>query len=421
MAARLACFAYTCHFRVMHSRPLYCLIAGLTISLAMRPATVTGQELAEKEFPKANATLKDGIKSVRSIREQRDGRVLVAGGGDQPLLLVDFASGKTELRIKTGAEEDQVRSLGPLWVWPGDSTASFDAGKARLMLFGPDGAVARTMGVGSALSGVPPTGAPAGGRGSRIPSMRYLVGTETAIGVGFPARPASPPNPALAPPRVPYPVVRYSLKTLRFDTIVQLMPAQAPRPPLSPASSNAGTLVVYIGSAPVQSVDVWAAYPDGSVAVVRAATYRIEWFSPDGSRSSTEPVPFTPISVTSGDRKRVVEEFKRTADAALQSNPMRTAILAINYDEPASWPASHPPFRSDIAPLIDTHDRLWLGTRCSKDEQGLCYDVIDRRGARVDRYKLPPRTVIVGFGKDAVYSFVDAKDVLQRHTLTDSP
>ncbi len=143
----------------MHSRLNTCLVAGLTIMLVIRPAPVTGQELAEREFPKANATLKDGIKS--------------------------------------------------------------------------------------------------------------------------------PPNPALAPPRV------------------------------SPASSNAGTLVVYIGTAPVQSVDVWAAYPDGSVAVVRAATYRIEWFSPGGSRSSTEPVPFTPISVTSGDRKRVVEEFKRTADAAM--------------------------------------------------------------------------------------------------------
>lgn len=408
----------------MHSRPLSRLFAGLTISLAILPATVTAQELAEKEFPKANATLKDGIKSIRSIREQRDGRVLVAAGGDQPLLLVDFVSGKAELRIKIGAEDDQVRSLGPLWAWPGDSTASFDAGKARLMLFGPGGALARTISVGSALSGAPPTGAPAGGgggRGPRIPFMRYLVGTETAIGVGVSARPASPPNPALAPPRVPYPVVRYSLKTLRFDTIVQLVPAQSPRPPLSPVSSNAGTLVVYIGTTPVQSVDLWAAYPDGTVAVVRAATYRIEWFSPDGSRSSTEPVTYSPISVTSGDRKRVVEEFKRTADAALQSNPMRTAILAINYDEPASWPASHPPFRSDIAPLIDTHDRLWLGTRCRKDEQCLCYDVIDRRGARVDRYKLPPRTVIVGFGKDAVYSFVDARDVLQRHTLTGVP
>ena len=223
MSARLACFAHTCHFSDMHSRPLSRLFAGLTVPLAILPATVTGQELAEKEFPKAN-----------------------------------------------------------------------------------------------------------------------------------PARPGSPPNPALAPPRVPYPVVRYSLNTLRFDTIVQLMPDQSPRPPLSPVSSNAGTLVVYIGTTPVQSVDVWAAYPDGTVAVVRAAPYRIEWFSPDKSRSSTEPVPHNPISVTSGDRKRVVEEFKRTADAALQSNPIRTAIPAINYDEPASWPAS----QDVVHRFIDSNDVL---------------------------------------------------------------
>ena len=383
-------------------RPV-CLAVGLVASLACRASSVSGQELVEQELPKATATLKGGIKSARSLRELRDGRVLVVDGIAQRLQLVDFASGKVEPRMKPGAEDDEARSFGPLMAYAGDSIASLDNGKARLMLFDPDGAFARTIAMG--------------GRGPRLPVLRFLVGTESAIGMGFPPRPTSPPNPAVATLRVPYPVIRFSLRTQQYDTVVQLLPAQAPRAPLSPSTSNAGTFVVYIGTAPVQTVDVWAAYPDGTVAVVRAATYRIEWFAPDGSRTSSDPVPFTPIALTAGDRKRVMDEYKRTAAEALQANPMRTAILVVNYAEPASWPATHPPFRSDIAPLVDRRDRLWLATRCVKDEQALCYDVIDRRGVRVERFKLPPKTVIVGFGKDVVYTFVDQNDVLQRHAL----
>lgn len=206
---------------------------------------------------------------------------------------------------------------------------------------------------------------------------------------------------------------------MRADTIVQLMPAQAPRAPLQ--SSTVGTFTAFVATTPLQSVDVWAAYPDGMVAVVRAATYRIEWFGADGARTSTEPVTFVPIPVSAGDRKRVVDEFKRAADAALQSNPNRTAILAVNYDEPSSWPTTHPPFRSDLAPQVDPHDRLWLATRCLKDEQATCYDVIDRQGMRVARYKIAPRTVIVAFGKDVVYTFNESKGQLQRHPLAETP
>jgi hypothetical protein len=198
---------------------------------------------------------------------------------------------------------------------------------------------------------------------------------------------------------------------------VQLMPAQAPRPP---ATNTMGTFTVYVGTAPLQSVDVWAAYRDGTVAVVRAATYRVEFFAPDGTRSSAEPVPFTPIPVSNADRKRVMDDYKRVGDAALAALPTRTSILAVTYEEPRAWPETHPPFRSDVAPLVDPQDRLWLATRCAKDESALCYDVIDRRGALVERYRLPTKTRVVGFGRDVVYTAFASKsdkDVLQRHPL----
>ncbi|MEQ1690996.1 MAG: hypothetical protein ABMA00_06915 [Gemmatimonas sp.] len=401
----------------MPTRPFVLRSLGLSVALVMLPTFLSAQTPAETEFPKVNAVLKEPIKSVRSIRELRDGRLLVVDGSPQRLVLADFTSGKVETRMKTGTEDDEARSLGPLWVWPGDSTVSLDAGRARVMVFGPDGALGRVANLGASSSAAPPPGA----RVPRVPTLRYLVGTDAAIGIGISPRPAAPPTPASPPPRVLYPVVRFSLRTLRFDTIAQLLPPQSPRAPSSPNGWGSGTYTVFVGTAPLQSVDVWTALADGTVAIVRAASYRIEWVAPDGTRSFTEPVPFTPITVTSGDKKRVSEEFKRTSDEALQANSMRTAALAINYDEPASWPATHPPFRGDLVPLVDLRDRLWLATRCMKDEQSLCYDVIDRTGARVERYRLPPKTSIVGFGKDAAYSFLESKGIVQRHGLAGPP
>ena len=405
---------------------------------------LAAQALSETDFPKPTAVLKESFRAVRAVHALPDGRVLVMDGGAQKLLVADFASGKVDMRLNAGAEDGEFRTLGPLWGWPGDSVATLDAGKGRLMILGPDGALARAVPFGgsrSAPAGAPsgapsgppsgppmgmPSGMPgggmgAGGRGSRIPTLRALIGTELAIGTGVPPRPTAPLSPASAPPRQPYPIVRLSLRTLRYDTVAQLMPAQAPR---APATNTVGTFTVHVSSAPLQSVDVWAAYGDGTVAVVRAATYRIEWFALDGTTTSTDPVPFTPVAVTEGDRKRVVEAYRQVGDEMLKSLPTRTSILAVAYEDPPSWPTTHPPFRSDITPLVDRQERLWLATRCWRDEQALCYDVIDRHGQRVARYRLPPKSRLVAFGPDVAYTIDEQKsdkDVLQRHPLSRLP
>jgi hypothetical protein len=183
----------------------------------------------------------------------------------------------------------------------------------------------------------------------------------------------------------------------------------------------AGTFQAFVGTGPLQSVDVWAALSDGTVAVVRAASYRVEWFPPIGEHHFTDAVPYTPIPVTKEDKKRVVDVYKALGEAALLANPRRTAFLAVTFEEPSTWPATHPPFRGDIEPQVDPQDRIWLTTRCAKDEQSVCYDVIDRNGARVERYRLPPKTRVVGFGPGVVYTAFEQKsdkDVLQRHPLS---
>jgi hypothetical protein len=402
------------------------------VTLAGYALPLSAQDIAEKELPKPTATLKDGLKSASAIRALADGRVMVYDEEAKKIVVADLASGKVETRMTQGTEEDEFQSPGLFWNWPGDSTASYDAGKSRFMVFGPDGGLARFSRLGPQMppTAAPPANAPGRGalggalpanmRGPRgLSSVRALIGTDMLIGTGVSARAPAPTAPTAPPVRTPYPVMRLSMRTLRPDTVVSLMPVQQPRNPS--ILQTTGTFQIFVGTAPVQAVDAWAALSDGTVAVVRAASYRVEWFPLVGEHVFTDAVPYTPIPITKEDKKRVVEAYKAVGDKALENLPQRTAILSVTYEEPSTWPPTHPPFRGDVDPLVDPQDRIWLTTRCGKDEQANCYDVIGRNGARAERYKLPPKTRVVGFGPGVVYTaFAQKSDKvqLQRHPLS---
>lgn len=394
-----------CSILVSHRSVAFRALLGALVSSAL---TTTGgaqqhatQPIPDAALPAPNATLKEGFKTAESVHEFADGRVLLVDGEMKKVVLGDFVARTITERMSEGPEDNEFRRFGTLWRWSGDSAAAIDLGKGRFTIFAPDGTPARFA------------------RAPRLPIVRELIGTESAVAAAMPPR-IAPSGPAgvAPPPRVPFPVVRVSLRTLRLDTVAQLMPGQAPRAPMT--NNTVGTWTAYIGTTPLQPIDAWTAFSDGTVAVIRAATYRVEWFPLVGEHEFSEPVPYLPIAVTNLDREIVADSFKTAARVALRTSPLRTAILAATFKEPPVWPTTHPPFRGDVPPLVDRQDRIWLTTRCVGDERARCYDVLDRRGVRVARYRLPSTTRIIGFGAGTVYTAVaqkDDKDVVQRHLL----
>ncbi len=398
--------------------------------LVVAPLVARAQGIPEKELPQPSATLKDGLKSVSGLRELSDGRVLIVDAEGERLVVADLASGKVETRMKAGTGDDEFRVLGPLWPWPGDSLAAADIGTGRLTVFSPDGTPVRDA---------------HGGRGVRRRTVwRRAAGGRTAGG-----RTAGGRNPHLALPRASIPdrdrsrdrcwsvratgvgaqsglgasahTIPDSADLPPFDAHRHGRPVDGPAVTARAANQQSGRHVtVFVATTPLQALDTWAAMSDGTVAVVRAASYRIEWYAPNGERTVTDSVPYTPLPVTGNDKKRVLDDYKRVGQALLAASPARTSILAVTYSEPQSWPATHPPFRGDIVPLVDADDRIWLATRCAADDGSLCYDVIDRTGERVERYRVPPKTRVAGFGKNAVYTAHEQKsdkELLQRHPL----
>lgn len=412
---------------------------GLALSV---PVLLPAQSLTEVELGAPSAVVKDGIKSVHALRELADGRVLLVDSIAQKLLVADFATGKLETKMNGGSGANEFRTLSNLWKWTGDSVAVADLGKGQLHILSPDGALVRSarlaaggggqgrpMPGAGAPSGAPP-GAPPAGRGApaagapaagarafRGPVFTSLIGGTWLFGSGPPARPAVQTT-ALQPPRTLFPILRLSLQSMKIDTVAQLMSSQQPRTPQ--VNTSVGTFSVYVGTAPVQLLDSWTTLSDGTVAVIRAAPYRVDMYDMVGTRTQLDTIPAPAIPITNADKKRLVDEYKQVAAAALKSDPRRTSILAVAYEEPQNWPANHPPFRGDIAPVVDRQDRIWLATRCTNDEQAMCYDVIDRLGARVKRYKLPPKTTVMAFGEQVVYTVTEQKSdksVIERHPL----
>ncbi|MCC6244188.1 MAG: hypothetical protein IT353_15200 [Gemmatimonadaceae bacterium] len=382
-------------------RVRFAALIGAAITTTGEAQQHTTQPIPDVALPKPTATLKDGFKTAQSIHEFADGRLLLVDAEAKKVVLADLAAGTVSERMSEGPEDGEFRRFGALWRWSGDSAAAIDLGKGRFTIFSPDGMPARF------------------GRAPRLPIVRELIGTESAVGAAMPPR-VAPTGPAgvAPPPRVPFPVVRVSLRTLRLDTVAQLMPGQAPRAPMT--NNAVGTWTAYIGTTPLQPIDAWTALSDGTVAVVRAATYRVEWFPLVGEHEFSEPVPYMPIAVTAADREIVADSFKTAARVALRTSPLRTAILAATFKDPPTWPTTHPPFRGDVPPLVDRLDRIWLTTRCTNDERARCYDVLSRKGERVARYRLPANMRVIGFGAGTVYTAVaqkDDKDIVQRHSL----
>lgn len=401
-------------------------LAALAASAATSYAQGAAPAASPVETPlaKPNASI-EGLESLRGLRELGTGRLLVVNGAQ--LELVDLSTRKREERALT-ANGPAPRALQGLWRWVDDSLVTIDPLSGRFFIVDGSGNVVREQRVrlpsgpmrGPAGSGGPGgPGGPGGAQGGGITGIRALVSPELALGTGQPPRPQLTGAAAAtqAPPRIPIPIVRIRLASATFDTAAQLMPAQAPKPPVM---GSGGNYKVYANTSALQPVDTWAPLSDGTVMILRAASYRVDLIGVDGTRVSLGPVPFTPVPVTDDDRKRVMDDNRRTVEEALRNNPRRTSISTIAVEEPSSWPSTHPPFRGDLAPVVDPIDRVWVVTRCEKEAKARCYDVIDRDGQRQGRVRLPDRTLVVGFGAVSIYTLdvqKPDKPVLQRHPL----
>jgi hypothetical protein len=179
------------------------------------------------------------------------------------------------------------------------------------------------------------------------------------------------------------------------------------------------------------ATDEWAVTPDGRVAVLRVKDYHVDWYMPNGQKTTGPAIAYTKVKVTDEDKKQYRE---RAASGAAGSAIMMTqrvgpggtsssanvgAPTNLQLPEPTDWPDVKPAFVANAA-VGAPNGQVWvLRTRSAKDKIPT-YDVFDPSGKVLSRVALPENTRLVGFGTGTVYlarSDEDDLQYLQRYRL----
>lgn len=169
--------------------------------------------------------------------------------------------------------------------------------------------------------------------------------------------------------------------------------------------------------------DAWAIAADGSVAVVRAAPYRVEWVAPDGARVAGPVIAHRPVEIDKAER-----EFIASGEGGWQGKTTARLVLVPLGGPPQRGPSEmHPPIpvdelrfarvkppadlRGPVHPAVDDEGRLWVLRSTRFGSTTAVFDVFSRTGDLVDRVELPAELRLVGFSPGWVYvSRTDSDD-----------
>lgn len=363
------------------------------------PATLardlTAQEPIELEHV---TTFPESFGFLQTVRPLARGGVMVADPLGQILARAHLETGTLAPVGREGAGPGEWSQPDAVFALPGDSTLLVDLGNARLSVIAPDGRIVDTRpmmletGAGPmSMEIILPRGTDRLGRvyyeargamrgtgetgldSSRV--KRWTPGDEAATGIA-----------ALRPP-----AVTTATSGGRNDRQVMMRPI-----PLAPQ-------------------DGWAVAPDGSVAVVRAEPFHVEWIRPDGSVVRGPEVDYRPVDVGTSEKERYLDELASsglsvgvTMENGVRSMRFRRGGAGGGAQERAAqlrelaWPEHLPAFRAGGV-LVGSRGRLWVQRFVAVGDPTR-YDLFDRTGRRIATATLPPGRRVIGFDDDRVFA-----------------
>jgi len=396
----------------------------LTVALvALVPAAMVAQ--SPRTLPAPDATYDEPFTSVNvgSLRELRDGRVVVADPRDKIVQLVDFRANRG---AKIGREGSGPAEFGlpmRLFTAAADTSLLFDPVNSRYLVIGPDGKPVTTFRVEL----TPAQASPGGGMirmGMDIPRTADARGRLYFESAGFTMGPDGPRTADSAA------IMRYDRGTQKLDTLGWVA---LPKNNTS-GSASSGNVQLRIGMAnPLTPRDEWAVFPDGRVAIVRSPGYRVDWVLANGTKQSSAPIKYVALRMGAADRKE--EEALRNKGRMNQMSMMvtsgpngmqRSAQMGPPPGAPpleplTDWPEVKPPFRSGPSNVVARpNGELWVRRTEAAGAKGTLYDVIDAKGAVTYQVRIGEGLALAGFGNGTVYTTkADSDDLLylQRHRM----
>jgi uncharacterized membrane protein YgcG len=391
----------------------------------------------------------DSLASVATALPMPGGRVLVNDRLGRRVLLFDSTLSRPTIVADTTNVTANAYGQRPATLirYRGDSALLIDQGSLSMFVIGPSGTITRVMAIprpedAQALMGQ--AGFDGGGRlvyfnglgqlpgvlmlgrGESISKIRQMAVGSMAAFLELNTDSAF--------------IVRVDPVTRVLDTVTPIKIPKAKRE----LKADAQGLLVAIEATPdpLPLVDAWTTLPDGSIAVVRARDYHVDWLTPDGKWSSSPKMPFDWQRV-SDERKQTlidstVKDWQATYDRVAGNSrgtgagsagagsgrggggggggrggsgqpggagggTFELAPTVARRSSLNDVPDYMPPFSMRPSPIAtDADGNLWIRTTTMAKDQPV-YDVVNRRGELSDRVQLPPFRTIAGFGPGVVY------------------
>jgi hypothetical protein len=352
-------------------------------------------QVATRPIGKVDVEYPEPFTAISGLRELRDGRVIVSDSRDKSLQLIDFERGTATPVGRAGAGPGEWGFPSRLYALPGDTTIMFDVANGRIFVINPDGKPGASIRLDESglLFSSEVLGVDAAGRKLLAASRRPARPTDPSFGVDD--------------------VMRYDRRSGRLDTVATLA---KPKGEQTAARMLPGGMMQMATNLPLAAQDLAGIAPDGRVAIVRAAPYRIEWIALDGRRT-LGPIAAAPEIRVTDDEKEAFMRSQVRPGAILVRGPsgpaqppkgqsttpkLSSADFKAMMNPDMTWPAVKPPFLA-AALHIARDGRVWVLRTRAHDDSIPVFDVFDGAGRVIERVALPKRTRLVGFGSGTVY------------------
>jgi len=384
------------------------VMLGFGLSATRLPA----QSAPIRDLPKAVKEIDDPFSLIVAAKEYRPGQLLVSDGVEGQVSLVDFAKGaKTQVGRKGAGPGEYTIAAGffrvagdTIWILDGAGAA------ARIVAFQPDLKPATTFALQlfDAQDTTIMQGSMFGDTRGRLYStaMKFKA---SASGISVPD----------------------SMDLVWFDpragsrggTRTVIGRVRTPSTGKQDIQNQGGHIKVSTPFPGMVPADAWAVFPDGRVAIVRGANYRVEFILPNGAKPAPTSIEYERYKLSEADKQAEMDEVrKRIVQQMGMMKKMMPAnvTLDISVTPPPSWPAEYPPLAL-LSVLPAPNGDLWVrrATPIKLDHER--WDVIDRAGKLVARWRLPGKTTIVAIGTGSVYTARTDEDDLRYVQRVDLP
>jgi len=182
------------------------------------------------------------------------------------------------------------------------------------------------------------------------------------------------------------PVLRLNLSGGTVDTVARLSVPEFGEATFGPQKQ---TVAQIFGP-----TDVFGVLPDGTVWVARARTMSVDWRAPDGTWTTGPAHPYTRVTVTDEDRKRVMDRLHARG-------------LPTNVEVVFPFAKTKPSFEAGIG---RPGGEVWLQLSRADEADPISYAVIGKDGKMQRTMLAPPGVGITSVSNQYAYGALKTED-----------